>query len=465
MACGTTGTCGSGCYKDSNDGIEDSTITITTTNTMSTPSSTTLLSQHMKLCYKCKEEEVINSTGGLCGICFRNSLFAKFKQSITTHDLISPTDNVLIAFSGGPSSRVVLEFVHEIQQKAQKNSDASRDKLYPVFGVGVAFIDESVVTSIASHDLDNAIQDLRLIVSSLAPPTKELHIVPIQSIFSTDLKDGRNKLNELLDTVSDATGKEDLLCHLRMQCLQKIAFENKYNKLVLGSCTSRIACHVLSAAVKGQGYSLPADIQYIDARWETPVVLPLRDCLAQELNMLCRLNCLKTLDVLDAPRSGINDLVSKFLTTLQEENPARERTIVRTAEKLIPFHFNRLKEMKDPDETLPRRHRRKANLQPYESVPSEFLCSICCSPVKKLDVECLSNKLEGCETNFTIFGASCCPSCQFQILPKDLSSREQFYSLLPRPMTTRASDFISGDQTWLREQIKDCLLSDSEDGI
>ncbi|PIA51401.1 hypothetical protein AQUCO_01100315v1 [Aquilegia coerulea] len=358
MACGLTGTgtgtgtCGSSCYKDNNDGIEDS------TNTFSPPSSTTLL-PHMKLCYKCKEEEVINSTGGLCGICFRNSLFAKFKQSITTHDLISSTDNILIAFSGGPSSRVVLEFVHEIQQKAQKNSDASRDKLYPVFGVGVAFIDESAVTSIASDDLDNAMQDLRLIVSSLALPTKELHIVPIQSIFSTDLKDGRNKLNELLDTVNDVTGKEDLLCHLRMLCLQKIAFENKYNKLVLGSCTSRIACHVLSAAVKGQGYSLPADIQYIDARWKTPVVLPLRDCLAQELNLLCRLNSLKTLDVLDAPRSGINDLVSKFLTTLQEENPARERTIVRTAEKLIPFHFNRLKETKDTDETLPRRRRRK----------------------------------------------------------------------------------------------------------
>ncbi|XP_003535234.1 agamous-like MADS-box protein MADS3 [Glycine max] len=41
---------------------------------------------------------------------------------------------------------------------------------------------------------------------------------------------------------------------------------------------------------KGQAYSLPADIQYLDARWEVPVVLPLRDCFAQEINMLCRLD-------------------------------------------------------------------------------------------------------------------------------------------------------------------------------
>ncbi|KAK2656053.1 hypothetical protein Ddye_009105 [Dipteronia dyeriana] len=48
---------------------------------------------------------------------------------------------------------------------------------------------------------------------------------------------------------------------------------------------------------EGQGYSLPADIQYVDARWEIPVVLPLRDCLPPELNMLCNLD-------------GVSDLLS-----------------------------------------------------------------------------------------------------------------------------------------------------------
>lgn len=41
---------------------------------------------------------------------------------------------------------------------------------------------------------------------------------------------------------------------------------------------------------QGQGYSLAADIQYVDARLEIPVVLPLRDCTSQELNMLCKLD-------------------------------------------------------------------------------------------------------------------------------------------------------------------------------
>lgn len=115
-----------------------------------------------------------------------------------------------------------MQFVHELQHKAQKNFDASRDRSLPVFGVGVAFIDESSTFSVPSDEVAKAIQDVRLIVSNLTPPTKELHIVSIDSIFSSDFSNGSDRLTKLLDAVSDVTGKEDLLVHLRMLSLQKV---------------------------------------------------------------------------------------------------------------------------------------------------------------------------------------------------------------------------------------------------
>ena len=115
--------------------------------------------------------------------------------------------------------RVALQFVHELQHKSLKNFDASRDRSLPVFGVGVAFIDETTISPLPSHDIDRAIQDIRLIVSNLAPPIKQLHVVPIENIYSGD---GTNRLKNLLDAVSDTTGKEDLLLHLRMLSLQKV---------------------------------------------------------------------------------------------------------------------------------------------------------------------------------------------------------------------------------------------------
>ncbi|KAK2996606.1 hypothetical protein RJ639_025921 [Escallonia herrerae] len=566
-------------------------------------------------------------------------------------------------------NRVALQFVHEIQHKAQKNFDASasRDRSLPVFGVGAAFIDESAICPVSSNEFDEALEDMRLIVTNLAPPRKKFHVVPIESVYSSDCCNGRDRLKELLNAVSDVTGREDLLVHLRMLCLQKIALENGYTKLVFGSCTSRIACHILAATVKstlflmpkerrsaccrsngrpltcakkggfalsrevwesserlifdlrildgcsrafakpafsiaggqraaatqysrsstlrlllhqprgsvsedlcfaetypasfvyqrlenwdcseavevvqgwaleveimreestgsplawfmpnespaleegkwlsagtalplvgmltchcgvktskrfgkflgyhrmiqgkgnsifgslGRGYSLAADIQYVDARWEIPVVLPLRDCLMQELNVLCMLDSLKTVEVFNGSRVGINGLVTSFVKLLQEENPSRECTIARTAGKLTPFHFNKIPEADDCNDHLAiQRRQKKFNLKPNESLPPESFCPICSSPLNNS-----FTSVSGCENGHRSpedFIATCCTSCQFQILPSEPSALGHFCSILPQQIVDQAKDGSCGNQRWLREQIKDCLLSDSEDG-
>lgn len=119
---------------------------------------------------------------------------------------------------------MALQFVHEMQQKAQKNFDASRERerVLPVFGVGVAYIDESTMCSEASSEFDEAVNEVELIVSNLNTPTKQFLAIPTESIYSPELAVGRDSLKRLGDVVSDLTGKEDLNKHLRMLCLQKV---------------------------------------------------------------------------------------------------------------------------------------------------------------------------------------------------------------------------------------------------
>ncbi|KAK4481702.1 hypothetical protein RD792_012610 [Penstemon davidsonii] len=468
MAC-SSGTCQSGCYKDEysvNDENKKQQPVKANCEGSNGVSARGGVANGHGLCIKCKVNETIAAThpevtgrgGGdslrFCADCFRSNLFGKFKFAVTSNGMITPSDNVLVAFSGGTSSRVALQFVHEMQLKAQKNFDASRDRSLPVFGVDVAYIDES---SVLSNDSDRAIDEMNLIVSSLAPPAKHFHVVPTENIYSVDSTARRDRLSELLNAVSDTTGKEDLLVQLRMLALQKIALENGYTKLVLGTCTSRIACHVLEATVKGQGFSLAADIQYVDARWETQVVLPLRDCLTEELKMLCSLDSLKSVEAFQQPRSGINGLISSF-----EENPSRESTIVRTAGKLTPFCFNRIPEVgNDNSHLASQRRQKKYNLKPNESLPPESFCLVCNSPLKKPDDTNLDEFYNG-KTSAQIYMVAC-SSCQYQILPKEPSSLEYFYSRLPQSMIALAKD-NPNNQKLLRDQIQDCLLSDSDDG-
>ncbi|KAF5942565.1 hypothetical protein HYC85_020207 [Camellia sinensis] len=534
MAC-SSGSCESGCYKDKN-GEEDQQLEKKKAVNGVVKIGNDL--NRTNLCIKCKSNQTIATTipttagdaSRFCSDCFRTNLFGKFRFAVTSNAMISPEDNVLVAFSGDTSSRVALQFVHEMQCKAQKNFDASRDRSLPVFGVGVAVVDESAIYPVPSHQLDEAIEDMKLIVSNLAPPRKEFHVASIASIYSSDFGDGMDTLKELVNTVSDLTGKEDLMLHLRMLSLQKIALQNGYTKLVLGTCTSRIACHVIATTVKsffgsdlwfvrvcsvgssGSTYlSLNKRLLFVQPISRTvtgssrvdpsapPIcssyqfVRPIElldlsegslevslskegtsDCLifsavsdlvsssySEHISASCRL---RTVKVFDNPRSGINGLVSAFIKVLQEENPSRECTIVRTAGKLTPFHFNRIPEGDDLNAHFAsQRRQKKFNLMPNESLPPESFCSICNSPLNKSDLSSLSD-VENGQLSAETFGATCCLSCQFQMLPKEPSSVEYFYSLLPQPIIARAKGGNRCNQRWLREQIQDCLLSDSEDG-
>ena len=200
------------------------------------------------LCYKCRESAGVFNN--LCGSCFRFSLYGKFKTAVTSNAMISPKDKILVALSGGPSSRslifsfgfrellfaslliylvakcnsvhrVALEFVHEMQLKAQKSWDASKDQALPVFGVGAVFIDESTYFKTSAKAIEKAIEEMESRVSSLKPPEKSFHVVSVESIFSEDLKDDTGVI-PLLESVTDVTGKEDLLRYLRMISLQKV---------------------------------------------------------------------------------------------------------------------------------------------------------------------------------------------------------------------------------------------------
>lgn len=135
---------------------------------------------------------------------------------------------------------------------------------------------------------------------------------------------------------------------------------------------------------------------------------------------------------------------------MQEENPSRECTIVRTAAKLTPFHFNKIPEEADDCnlQLASQRRRKKFNLKSNELLPPESYCPICSSPLDKNSVSSLA--VENAHTSHESFGSKCCSSCQFQILPEETLHMEHFYSLLPQIITDRAKDGSCHNQRSIR---------------
>lgn len=107
MACGTS-TCQSGCYKNNNDEEEEE-----QSLTEKRVATNGVMPSVDNLCLKCKANKSISTTttttggdcGKFCADCFRSNLFGKFKLAVTSNAMINPSDCVLVAFSGGSSSR------------------------------------------------------------------------------------------------------------------------------------------------------------------------------------------------------------------------------------------------------------------------------------------------------------------------------------------------------------------------
>lgn len=74
------------------------------------------------------------------------------------------------------------------------------------------------------------------------------------------------QLRALLAAVRDVTGRSDLVRHLRTHVLLRAAAELGCGRLARGDCATALATHIVAAASKGCGYSLPGDVHLLDDR-------------------------------------------------------------------------------------------------------------------------------------------------------------------------------------------------------
>ena len=129
-----------------------------------------------------------------------------------------------------------------------------------------------------------------------------------------------------------------------------------------------------------------------------------------------------------------------FRVSIQEENPARERTIVRTATKLQPFSFNHSDALSPTLKGVKR----------SDDVKADLLCPLCCLPLNPIEcIQVRATKLMGQGSENLLasnFLKSCCASCQLQ----NFGEVDTTYSLLPQLI--KRSEAINPEmkEAWMR---------------
>ncbi|KAG0375869.1 Cytoplasmic tRNA 2-thiolation protein 2 [Mortierella sp. AD032] len=313
---------------------------------------------HVGFCCKCKTEKstITVRYAEYCDPCFLIALDSKFRTALRNarpYRVITP-ENVMLAFSGGPSSRALIhlfDVFHSLPPEVATNKQ--QPKIYN--DIHVCHIDESCLleptqdqesqdataTSIRStmeqarsiaagygytfHGV--AIEDIfdpewtdsqcfeavatlltslpkdQLTTSGQAPELLS-RIIPTPVSASTSEEGSKlsrqekiNKLKALLGACTTLTAKETVLQHFRSSLLIQLSKRGQCTILALGDSATRVAIHIIELTAIGRGYSLPHETSLLSS-WvqDCKVIRPLKDCLVKELDTFCGLHGLELIE-------------------------------------------------------------------------------------------------------------------------------------------------------------------------
>ncbi|KAG0326537.1 Cytoplasmic tRNA 2-thiolation protein 2, partial [Podila humilis] len=314
---------------------------------------------HAGFCCKCKtaKSTIVIRYAEYCDPCFLIALDSKFRTALRNcrPARITTPENVMLAFSGGPSSRSLIhlfDVFHSLPPEVVNNK--LQPKIYNDFHV--CHIDESCLrdqeissasTTACSETSDHPLSSMaqaekiaegygyqfhgiriediydpawtdsecfeavaslltslpkdQLAISGQAPELLS-QIFPLSttsSLSPTTLspQDKINKLKALLSACTTLTAKETILNHFRSSLLTQQARKSECTMLALGDSATRVAIQIIGLTAIGRGYSLPYETS-LESKWakDCKVIRPLKDCLLKELEICCKLNNLELIE-------------------------------------------------------------------------------------------------------------------------------------------------------------------------
>ncbi|KAJ3081706.1 Cytoplasmic tRNA 2-thiolation protein 2 [Quaeritorhiza haematococci] len=300
-----------------------------------------------QLCCKCKVVPpcVFVRRALFCKACFQDSVVHRFRTCIQKSRHVKDGDKIMIACSGGPSSRTLLHAVHDFHNVSARQ----RQKFSEII---VCHIDESCLLNPSSSASTSASSTLSTEVEEVVRGYGfKLVSVPLENVFDDSNSEsvrGEEKsvkverLRKCLEAISKMSSKEDSVNHFKMQLLVKAARENGCRGLFVGDNATRIAIKAISQTSKGRGYSMPLDIGN-EAAWFTDVTIlrPLKEVLSKEIGIF---NHYQSIQIHPAAttsvttkmpaKASIDRLTEEFIVGLQRDYPSTINTIVRTISKV-----------------------------------------------------------------------------------------------------------------------------------
>lgn len=167
---------------------------------------------------------------------------------------------------------------------------------------------------------------------------------------SFSLPTSQARLHDFLSSLPSATSWSDVLVILRMRLIVAFAKGKGCERILWGDSTTRLAEKTLAETAKGRGFSLPWQTSEGASPHSIHFNYPLRDLLKKELSTYSALTSPPlTPLVVNHPSSAqvsasaksttIDDLMSQYFESVEQNYPSIVANVVRTSSKLRAPQF------------------------------------------------------------------------------------------------------------------------------
>ncbi|KAI9001643.1 hypothetical protein BC832DRAFT_562229 [Gaertneriomyces semiglobifer] len=462
------------------------------------------------LCHKCKSSPPVVDMKRVmyCKACFKDSVQYRFRGSLLRTHRAADGEKALIAFSGGPSSRLLL---HVLAQFHNPGNEGVGKKPRKFSDVVVCHVDQSAL--LGDTDAPTAVEKI-----ASAYGLEFIH-VKLESVFenqdgsdpglfmSEDVSDedanafylryhatsslsSAERLRQCIDALGKMSAKEDMVRHLTQYALRMASRRAGCKVLFLGTNATRMAIDVLSLTSKGRGFALPNEVS-LDTDWHDGLILlrPIRDILSKEVaayNRFERLDCVvtRTLTTGLPAKASIDRLTEEFVLGLQKDFPMTVNTVIRTAGKIVTNADAAERRCPLCDGPVyPGSHEwgvkhTVSKLSTNEDGVVEMTRQLSSTSIKhdccEAADECACNAVPGCSSDPTDAGVvnialNLCYACQNYVRDaRDTAAARSRKAQLQERDNNAAGlvlpAFVGNEarRSWMRAQVQDFLLDDEE---
>ncbi|KAI9788658.1 MAG: cytoplasmic tRNA 2-thiolation protein 2 [Candelina submexicana] len=313
----------------------------------------------LRLCKRCQvlEASVLVRMEHLCRDCFMTYVRTKVVKRMDSYRVrdskVEKQRVLLLPLSFGASS---VSLLHILDYQLQTQIDRAKRAGYVLHVVVVEARDlsETLLCKAKLAEIQRRYPRHTYSTLALADIFDFNHIIDldIYSIDSAQLGDQsrafsskEEKLDALLSSLPSTTSKFDVLCTLRTRLIIEFAKQKGCEGIFWGDSTTRLAEKTLAETAKGRGFSLPWQIADGASPHDLNFKYPLRDLLRKELVTFSELTSPPlTALIFSQPQTArlsasaksttIDNLMSQYFESVEENYPSIVANVVRTSSKL-----------------------------------------------------------------------------------------------------------------------------------